>query len=176
MTNLGTTISSVIKNGFRIIKSKTLGANAETAETITQGCVDFSPLQNMKAVYSKTNNSSEPICIGYLNKNVISDLDSGEGAFYSIDSSGVKAYIKSRKDGTIELNGTEDYAVAFNRLKSAYDETKEVLDAILSTLGTVINEPGNGSPSAFQAAMILAVGDKTTGDISEAKVESIKLP
>lgn len=176
MINLATTISNTIKNSFRSIKAKTMGQNAGTADSITMGGTDFNPPKNMKAVFASTENSSEPVCIGYLNKSVIEGLEVGEMAFYSTDGKTPNAYVIARNNGTVDLNGNDDFAVAYNDLKNEYDKTKEVLDAILSTLQTVINEPGNGSPSAFQAAMISAVGSKTTGDISSSKVETVKLP
>jgi hypothetical protein len=173
---IGTVISSKINNLFRSIKSSTLGSNRETGDFVSPGGIDFKPVPNMKALYISTANSSEPVCVGYINKTIMDDLNEGEQAFFATDGESPLSFIKARKNGDIEINGNEDFAVRFKKLKEEYDKTKAVVDAIISVLSPPITEPGNNTPSAFQAAMKAAVGIKQTGDISAAKVDTIRLP
>lgn len=170
---LSTVISNIITKGLRSIKVKTIGENIETASYVSSGNIDFNPVKNMKAIFAKTANSSEPVILGYVNKTIIDDLEEGEGAFFSTDNETPLAIIRARKNGNLELNGDNDNIMRYSIMKEEYDKTKEVLDAILSTLETPINEPGNGAPSAFQAEMIAAVGTKETGDISGCKVDNV---
>lgn len=174
---LTTIISNTIKNGLRTVKSFTIGPNRETADYVSPGGFDFNPPSGMKPIFAKTENSNEPICIGYLLKNALSDLAEGDAAMFSTNGKDIYAFIKSRVDGNIEINGNEDFAVRYNKLKEEYDKTKDVNDTILSIInGAPIAEPGNGSPSAFQAALAAALSGKQTGDIAASKVDNVKLP
>ena len=181
MINLATTISNTIKNGFRTIKSKTLGQNTATGETVTQGGIDFNPLKNMKAVYATTSNSSEPVCIGYLNKSIIDDLEQGEIAFYSTDGKTPSAFIKARKDGNIEINGDADNAIGFIPLNSSWTELITEINAFI----TIFNAHVHPVPTASALSIPPAIGTTAitstpatlaTTTITSAKVDSVKLP
>jgi len=53
----------------------------------------------------------------------------------------------------IEFNGDDYSIVKAEELQQIMATNKAFIDAFKSSLSTPINEPGNGSPSAFQAAL-----------------------
>jgi hypothetical protein len=88
------------------------------------------------------------------------EMSEGERRLYSQENGEVKAYIKILKDGTIEINGKTDFAVAYTDLNAA-------LQAFLKDLNTKLT-------TAFTA-----VGESWTGislDISGSKLDEVKVP
>jgi len=161
-----------VTSGF--IKALVLGKrDARTGPQVSPAGIQSKPVKEDMAVYAKTTNSTEPIFLGYVQKT--NETNEGEIKVLSYDSEGAESFvIYIRNDGTCEFGGDADNMVRYSELKKEYDKTRAVLDAILTTLATPVNEPGNGAPSVFQAAMILAVGALTTGDISGSKIDNIK--
>lgn len=170
-------VSTIIKKGYRFIKTRMTAGIVENSYSSMPFGFDSNPSKNFIAIVSETQSNDKPVIIGYLNPGALSDLGIGDSMQYATDVNGEYiSTLKLRSDGTMELLGNSDNAVRYSKLKEEYDKTRSVLDAILTTLETPINEPGNGAPSAFQAAMILAVGEKETGDISGSKINEIKVP
>jgi hypothetical protein len=59
-------------------------------------------------------------------------------------------------------------------LKTQLDKNNQILQSILTILkGPPINEPGNGTPSALQAALSVALAGKVVGDFSN--IENSKI-
>lgn len=124
--------------------------------------VDSSPIKNMTAIYSDTSNNSESVIIGYINKNQISDP--GETRLFSLDANGVlKAYLHLKKDGVIEINGSDNFAVKYNELQT-----------VLNTLATNINTENMAIATAIGLLGGSYVPTPITIDISSAKNEMIK--
>ncbi|MDR0872983.1 MAG: hypothetical protein LBN27_05885 [Prevotellaceae bacterium] len=73
----------------------------------------------------------------------------------------------------IVFNGGNDYFVFADKLKSELEKNNQILQTILTTVATAVNEPGNGSPSAFQAALNLSLKGKQLGDFSQIKDEKL---
>ncbi len=71
-------------------------------------------------------------------------------------------------------NGDLGGMVKAGELREQYNKTKAIIDTLLQVCQTPINEPGNGSPSAFQAALNAAFAGKTTGDLSNIENEKVK--
>ena len=88
------------------------------------------------------------------------EMSEGEKKLYSQENGEVKAYIKILKDGTIEINGNADFAVAYTDLNTA--------------LQTFINDLNTKLTTA-----LTAVGGSWTGislDISGSKLDKVKMP
>ncbi len=75
----------------------------------------------------------------------------------------------------VVINGGELGGLTItSELKTQLDKTKEVIDSIVQILsGSPINEPGNGSPSALQAALGTALEGKELGDYSNIEDEKV---
>lgn len=105
-------------------------------------------------------------------------LEPGESKVYSSDGGTVKAFIILRKDGTIELNGTGDFAVRFNELQTGFDKLKDDVNSQISTFDAHIHDTtatvGTGPPGVISPTT--TTGTPSTADISAAKIDTIKVP
>lgn len=176
MLNLVKTISTELDNlNRRIVKFLRFGrSDVQTSLQASAPGVDANPIKDMVAVYAATEEKGKTVIVGYINKNQISKP--GEYRTFSTNDEGdEETYIYLKDDGTIEIGGASDNMVRFAPLKEGYDKTKDVSDAIVTILtGPPINEPGNGAPSALQAALSSALSGKSTGDIDDSKIDEIK--
>jgi hypothetical protein len=78
------------------------------------------------------------------------------------------------KSDTIKINGGEFGGLTITpKLVEELNKNNAILEAILQVISTPVNEPGNGSPSAFQFALNTALAGKQTGDFSEIENEKI---
>lgn len=124
--------------------------------------IDSSPIKDMVAVYSETAEKGKDVIVGYLNKNQLADV--GENRMYATDANGnLKLYVWLKADGTMELGGTTDNAVRYQKLS---DATTAYQNKIITELGKI------------SAAIALLGGSYTVGDatfdISQAKINEIK--
>ena len=112
-----------------------------------------------------------------VSRAVPDDLKQGEHVIYSRNSSGeLQANIKLTDDGEINLNEGDDFAVKFNELKSAFDELKGELDALVTVYNAHIHVTSNavvGSP--VTVVPTTSTGTPPAADMSSAKVEKVKL-
>jgi hypothetical protein len=72
------------------------------------------------------------------------------------------------------FNGGSHGMVKADELKTQSEKDKAILDGFLQVLQTPVNEPGNGAPSAFQAALIAAIGTKQSGVWTALENDKIK--
>lgn len=75
----------------------------------------------------------------------------------------------------IEINGGDNGGLTITpTLVSNLEKNNAILEAILNILtGAPINEPGNGNPSALQAALSTAVAGKEIGDFTEIENDKV---
>lgn len=85
---------------------------------------------------------------------------------------GAKTY-EMNSDG-IKLNGDTYSIVKAETLKTAMDANKQFLTVFKNLLSIPINEPGNGAPSAFQAALNGALSSLNLGDHSQIENTNVK--
>lgn len=97
------------------------------------------------------------------------DLKAGEQVIYSRDSSGtIQANIKFKNDGEINLNDGDDFAVKFNELKTAFD-------TLVSDFNAHIHAGSTDSVSGPCKILPPSSAVPSTADMSNAKVEKVKL-
>ena len=106
-------------------------------------------------------------------------VDEGEKEFYAYDASLAKqSYVKLLVDGSIELNGDTDTAVAFADLKVAFDQLKSDFDALVNLYNAHIHKTtatiGVGGPGVISPTT--STGSPTTADIDPAEVPTVKVP
>lgn len=85
-------------------------------------------------------------------------LEEGDRVLYSKDNA---SFIKILSDGTIEINGNADFAVAFNDLKAGFD-------AFVTTFNAHTHPAPGGATSAPTTP--------STDNIDASKIDSIKVP
>ena len=78
--------------------------------------------------------------------------------------------VNIQMDGTFKINKGTQSMIKGTELKTQLDKTNELLQALLNIIsGAPVTEPGNGAPSALQAALQAAVGTKVLGDYTNIK-------
>lgn len=75
----------------------------------------------------------------------------------------------------VYLNGGENGGLTITpKLVEELEKTNDLITALINVIsGAPITEPGNGSPSALQAALSSAISAKSLGDFSEIENEKI---
>lgn len=164
MVTLTKTISSAFDTvKRRIIKVLRFGKDdVQTAYEALPYGTDSSPIKNMIAVFSETDNKGKTVIIGYINKNQLAQ--SGEHRIYATDDSGtLKFYIWLKNTGVCEIGGNADNAVRFSPLETATDKLATDIQAELAKI---------------QAAIAGVGGTYVPGtisiDISGAKINEVK--
>jgi hypothetical protein len=79
------------------------------------------------------------------------------------------------KQGLWQFNKGENGGLTITpELKSQLDTTNSLLQALIDIIsGAPINEPGNGAPSALQAALAAAISGEELGDYSGIENEDV---
>ena len=161
MITLAKTRDTFIEKSKLIIKVLQFGA--KTAKQTAPFGIDSNPLDNYTAIYADTLNAGESVILGYINKNYITEK--GEIRLYSLDDDGaVQAYAFCRKNGNLELNGSEFSAVRYENLKIAIDTQNSLINAELGKIAAALALIGG----------VYLPGTITT-NLTNAKSESIKL-
>lgn len=161
-------LTKVISTAFdgikrRLVKVQRMGKNDVRTpfEALPYG-LDSNPIQDMVCVYSPTGENGKDVIVGYLNKNQLADV--GEFRTYSTDAEGnLKFYTWLKNDGTMELGGTADNLVRYQKLSDELTTFQNKLTTQLSLIAAGIATAG-GSYSPGDVSI----------DISQAKIEEIK--
>lgn len=169
--NLIKIISSTVNSlNQRVVKFFRFGKDdVQTALEYSPYGLDSNPIKDMIALYSPTTDNGETAIIGYLNKN--QKAGPGEFRTFCTDVNGAeKFYTWLKADGTLEIGGNTDNMVrfsklelAFNQLKSDFNNHITAYNLHVHTGGTISGSTGITTPGAVSAA-----------DISLAKIDEIK--
>lgn len=98
------------------------------------------------------------------------ELKEGDVAIYT--EGGAKIVLH---EDEICLNGDADGGlIKIKELKKELEKNNQILQTILNVCNSQVPEPGNGTPSAFQQALNIALIGKQTGDFSNIENEKVK--
>lgn len=109
----------------------------------------------------------------------VDDLDDEEVA---IGIPSITNRITFRTDGTIEINGSDDYAVAYTDLKSAFDQLVSDFNTLVTQYNTDMTAIAAGATAAIAASGLwtteLTIGgaSSSSADMSDAKIDTVKVP
>lgn len=150
---------------------------------------DSVPCKDDRVLLVPAGGTGEQVVAGVLNKS--QGAKSGERILFARDENGkIVAKIKMlnsgnieieadgdckvKAKGNIEINGS-DYGglIKIEELKTQLQKNTVILQGLLGTLKTPITEPGNGSPSAFQATLITAIGALQAGNFSNIENKKV---
>ena len=102
-----------------------------------------------------------------------------EGSYVAVtylDGQDEEAYVSlySEIEEVIIHGGDNGGVIKVQELKKQLDKNNTLLNAILTVIGSPVNEAGNGAPSSFQAALNVAVSSLSLGDFSNLENAKFK--
>lgn len=164
MITLTKIVSTSIDNiNRRIVKFLRFGkSDVQTSfESMPYG-IDSNPVKDLIAIYAPTSEKGKTVIIGYINKNQLADV--GEIRLFSTDTDGAeKFYVFLKNDGTIEIGGTVDNAVRYQKLDDGLQNFKTQIQTELGKIQTGIIAGGG----AYTPATLSL-------NISNAKIDEVK--
>jgi hypothetical protein len=170
-------IESVIEEGLRIVKLLRFGESDNINPFLLSSFgEDFNPPKGYDCLYIQTSNSSEPVCIGFINKVTIDSLKPGEKQIFSTNEGGddIKAYIKLLSSGKMHFNGNTDFIAGFNDLKSGFDELKTDFNNHVQNWNTFAAAYVPGGPSALGTPPIATSSSNSNASIDSSKKTNLK--
>ena len=177
MSVVGKVIESIIDEGLRVIKLLKFGEtdNINTFQVSSFGDETNVP-EGYDALYIQTSNSSEPVCVGFINKIVFNDLNPGEKQIFSTNAGGdtVQAFVKLLNDGIIHFNGDTDFIAGFNDLKSGFDTLKTDFNNHITNWNAFANLYVAGGPSVQGLPPSASASSASTASIDSSKKDNLK--
>ena len=148
-------------NIYRTLKVLQLGS-AKTVDVVAPFGDDSGPTDDMIALYMETSNVSEPVVVGYINKNQIAKK--GEKRIFSLKEDGsLSIDVHLLNDGTMKLGGDTHNAVRYSPLEIGINQKDALINTELSKIATALATVG-----------ATYVPGNVSSNISLAKIEEIK--
>lgn len=187
---IGRFLKIVKEDKFNVVTAETRKGFDEEALLYACAGDDSVPCDNDRLILIKAGNTGEKAAVGSLNES--QGAKPGEKILFSRDKNGkvvatikmlnsgnieieLKGDYKIKPEGNIELNGSDfGGLIKIEELKMQLQKNTAILNGILGTLKAPISEPGSGAPSAFQGALIAAVGTMQAGDFSNIENKKVK--
>lgn len=177
-------LESLIEENQRFLKLLKFGENDNiNAFQASNFGEDSNIPAEYSAIYLKTSNSEEPICIGVVNKVVLEDLNPGEKQIFSTSEDGaeIASFIKLLNDGTHEFNGNADFIAGFNDLKAGFDQLVSDVNDAIGVINDIVQAFANWTPSpqdggAALKAQVAALqqAQESSAAIDDCKKENLK--
>lgn len=168
MNFLTTIKSSSIAKGIRTITASLFGPDdARSAEEVAPFGIDACPVPGLQALYIQTSKSTEPVFVGYINKQQLATP--GEVRLYWTDANGAEVgRVWGHNDGTVEIGGTGSAGSNLNHA-TQFEALNTQLTAYINALNIAIglgvtNAGGTYTPPT------------TPLDISLSKITKILVP
>ena len=160
---IGKVIQSVIKNALREIQTEIYPSYIKSSRQVLPPGIDAVPIEGDQGIVIILDESmGKTVAIGVYPD---PQAESGEVRLYSRDDDGnQKSILWIKKDGTIEINGGAESAVAFAALKSGFDSLKSDHNTFLTHVHGVAGTPP--VPPAIPS----------TASIDSSEVTTVKLP
>lgn len=124
-----------------VIKAWNGKSDTRTAKQYGSYGLDSNPVKGIVALYGKTELDGAECILGYLNKNMLSDV--GEFRIFSTDADGgFKFNLWLRADGTVLIGDSDapadyiNFLVNFNELKTEFDALKQSVNDLISKFNT----------------------------------------
>lgn len=169
---IGRAILSAIDSSGQTNLIQVKGLNSEVItdmEYPTPYGFEAKPTQGQVVFVNVNGNRDQSIAlIIHDRENKPTDLEDDETQLYSKFNN----YVKCNKDAEVEVNGSADYAVAYNDLKTAFDELK----SDFNTFVTVYNSHNHPTAPTGPVSTPSVAGSTSSADMSPSKVDKVRLP
>ena len=182
-------VLKAVSDTFTVLTAETRKGFSEEPLLYSASGDDSVPCKDDRVLLVPAGGTGEQVVAGVLNKS--QGAKSGERILFARDENGkIVAKIKMlnsgnieieadgdckvKAKGNIEINGS-DYGglIKIEELKTQLQKNTAILQGLLGTLKIPITEPGNGSPSAFQATLITAIGTLQAGNFSNIENKKV---
>ncbi|MGP1427462.1 MAG: hypothetical protein ACTTKB_04505 [Treponema sp.] len=182
-------VLKAVSDTFTALTTETRKGFSEEPLLYSASGDDSVPCKDDRVLLVPAGGTGEQVVAGVLNKS--QGAKSGERILFARDENGkIVAKIKMlnsgnieieadgdckvKAKGNIEINGS-DYGglIKIEELKTQLQKNTAILNGLLGALKVPAAEPGNGSPSAFQAALLGAIGTMQTGDFSNIENKKV---
>lgn len=182
-------VLKVVSDTFTVLTVETRKDFSEEPLLFSVSGDDSVPCKDDRVLLVPAGGTGEQVVAGVLNKS--QGAKSGERILFARDENGkIVAKIKMLNSGNIEIEADGDCKVKakgnieingsdfgglikIEELKTQLQKNTAILQGLLGTLKTPITEPGNGSPSAFQATLITAIGTLQAGNFSNIENKKV---
>jgi len=133
--------------------------DVQTVEYITGSQTDAIPeIGSAVYLFDVNGNPANKVAIA-IDNNIESDVENGEKKIYSQENQVIKSFIYLKKDGTIDINGSADFAVRYNALNTVLQQLVTDINAALAT-----KQDASGTAGTL------------TLDLTSSRVDEVKLP
>lgn len=182
-------VLKAVSDTFTVLTVETRKGFSEETLLFSASGDDSVPYKDDRVLLVPAGSTGEQVVAGVLNKS--QGAKSGEKILFARDKNGkIVAIVKMLNSGNIEIetdsdckiktkgkvevNGS-DYGglIKIEELKLQLQKNTAILSGLLGVLKAPVMEQGNGSPSAFQAALITAIGALQTGDFSNIENKKV---
>ena len=182
-------VLKAVSDTFTVLTVETRKGFSEETLLFSASGDDSVPCKGDRVLLVQAGRTGENAVAGVLNKS--QGAKSGERILFARDENGkIVAKIKMlnsgnieieadgdckvKAKGNIEINGS-DYGglIKIEELKTQLQKNTAILQGLLGALKTPITEPGTGSPSAFQATLITAIGALQAGDFADIENKKV---
>jgi hypothetical protein len=126
------TLTRVQQTAEKFIKLLRFGkSDVQTSSLVSSWGIDSKPVKDTLAVHSETQERGETVCLGIIKE--FSKTKEGETRIYCTDSTGAEKFeIYLRNDGKVEFNGSGNFLVKYNELKSGFDQLKSDFNGLVT--------------------------------------------
>lgn len=147
-------------------------------ELVRHAGVDYKPVEDSQAVIVEIHPAFR-VAVA-VDDGIEPEANEGDYEIYGNSGSAKTSRVKCVNDGQVELNGTGDWAVRYDELKTAFDELKSDFNALAANFNTHQHKYVSASGPADTTDALIPTAqpdDHTTeADITPAKVETVELP
>lgn len=176
VTNIAYAVKAAAKGKAVIITTKAAGGQERTTELYHPPGLSSGPTKEDRAV-GVVIGTGKRVAVATHNYRLEIEVVDGETILYSTDPDGleVKGKVSLDTDGNISLNDGTDYAVAYEDLQTQFDELNNKYNKLIQTLSgwtPVLKDGGTALKTALQTATPL----NSAADITQAKVDDVRLP
>lgn len=162
-------VSDFVRREKNKIQVKTpYGRTLELPETFPYGFITKAKAGRV-IVLCEGGNLDNVLILPVCSTNASPEIQEGDTALYN-ESTAIILH-----EDTITING-EQYGglIKVQELKKELEKNNAILQAILNVCKVPIPEPGNGSPSAFQATLNTTLGSMNVANYSNIENEKVK--
>ncbi len=146
--------------------------NIETVEFLNQSGEDTHPVKESK-VFILQIGTAWKVAIA-VDDGIKPTVSEGEKKLYSIKDGSISAFLHWKEDGSVVINGDDDNAVRFSKLKETIDELQSDINNLKSLFASWVPVPNDGG-----AALKTVLGTYFTTNlvkvIDPAKIDNIKV-